>query len=113
LLRTGLNGSTRIQSTIRDRDDAGTTVLIADPMSAEATFADANGNGTAGLTLVRFVARNPESGQRIPVTLETREAEDIDRDGRYAVVLRIGEQEKAIEIVARIVSRRRHPRRRR
>jgi hypothetical protein len=111
-LKIATDGSLRIRSTVRQRDATGATTLVAEPVSAEVTFADANGNGTAGLTQIQFVARNPATSERVAVALATVGAEDIDRNGSYIIVLRIGEAETTVPVDVRLLPTRTRPRRR-
>jgi hypothetical protein len=105
-LQIGPDGTVRIKSTVRHRDATGATTLVAEPDSAEVTFADTNGNGTAGLTQIQFVARNPATSERVTVALTTTGAEDIDRNGSYIIVVRTGDTVTTVSVRVRLLPNR-------
>jgi hypothetical protein len=102
-----------VRGAIRLRDETGTTLLLAVPDSAEANCADANGNGSAGITALQLLARNPRTGDRVRFVLVAREGEDLDQSGFGFVTLSDGESEETVEVEVRLIPTSRGQRRRR
>jgi hypothetical protein len=77
-------------------------VLVAEPESAQAACADANGNGRSGLTRLAFASHDPRTGQRVPIVLAPRKGEEIDQSGAGFVAIEIGETVATAEVDVRL-----------
>ena len=102
-----------VRGAIRLRDETGTTLLLAAPDSAELNCADANGDGSAGITALQFLARNPRTGDRVRIALVMREGEDLDEPGIYPLLLHIGDERAQVNARVALGPTRRRKRRRR
>lgn len=83
------DGTARVRGTIRQRGNA-MPLLEAARGDARTVFADADGDGTAGLVRLNADFRDVETGKRVRVVLAPTE-HDIDASGDYAVELQIDE----------------------
>lgn len=110
-VRFAADGTPTVQGIVLLRSAPRTTVLIAEPDGAQASCGDQGGNGEPGITSLAFLARDPRTRDRVPVSLETAATEDIDQDGRYGVALRSGDGEERVTIATRAFPRRRRRRR--
>lgn len=71
------------------RDGTSHTVLIAEQSGASAACADADGDGTVGMVSWSLLGRNPQSGERIPVSFAAATG-DVDGRGGHLVRMEIG-----------------------
>ena len=79
----GDDGSARGHGAIHIRDEDSSTTLVSDG-SADATCADSDGDGTAGLVRLSFGLQDARTGEfSLGVVFPTRG--DIDESGRYRV----------------------------
>lgn len=95
--RMQTNGAARGSGEIRAAAEAApaaatapyTPVLIAVRQVIEAACADLDGDGKAGLTTLSLDVRDPASGDRIPIVLQSP-GREISASGVYKTVLRVG-----------------------
>lgn len=106
------DGSAEIDGVIPFPSGHGFILLEAEPDTARCTCADANGNGQSGLTRAELPARDPRSGDLVPVALMPLAGEDIDRPGRYEVEVRVGDERGTISVLVVPLRERRKRRRR-
>jgi hypothetical protein len=108
------DGSARLDGAIPFPSGHGFILLAAEPGTARCACADADGDGHAGLIRVEFLARDPRSGELVPVTLApAEELQDIDRPGRYEFEVRVGDQPGMVTVLVIPAQRRRKRRRQR
>jgi hypothetical protein len=105
------DGTPTVRGTVRIPDRAGWTTLVAQPSGAQASCADANGNGDPGITALTFFARDTATGEQLTIGLAPFATEDIDRAGRYDIILRVGDLERRLRVAVRPRERRRRARR--
>lgn len=87
--------------------------LDAEPGTARCACADANGNGRVGITQVALQARDPRSGELVPVIVAPLAGEDVDRPGRYEIEIRVDGRPGVVTVVVIPAQRGRKRRRRR
>jgi hypothetical protein len=100
-----------VRGVVRVRDGTATTVLVAETTGAQASCADANRDGRAGVILLAWDGRHARTGERVPLALTPAAGEDIDREGRYDVTLRVGDVEHRLAVTVRALPGRRRRRR--
>lgn len=93
------DGSARVDGVVPFPSGHGFVLLAAQPGAARCACADADGDGRAGLTRVEFLARDPRSGELVPVALASLEGEDIARVGRYGLEVRVGDERATLAVV--------------
>ena len=76
-------GETRGRGTVHIHDGTSNTILVADG-SANASCADSDGDGTAGLARMTFALRDIRTGARLTAEISPI-AGDIDHRGRVKV----------------------------
>ena len=114
-LTIAADGTAEAQGVILLHDDpavvgSATTGILAPyvPMLAiarqevQATCADSDGDGTAGLERLEMTGHSVRSGDRVPVVL-TATGEDIDDSGRYAIDLQIATETGSGEARVRLI----------
>jgi hypothetical protein len=85
------NGNEEARGFIHIRDGRERTLLLAVPDGANATCADSDGDGVAGVTRIEATFRDVESGRRLLTVLTPRDGE-ADERGRHAAIMRIGDR---------------------
>ena len=115
VVRIAPDGSARLSGAVRFPKITAATapyapVIIALNTGAQASCADSDGDGAAGLTRLETEFRVAATGDRVPVVL-TPTKHDVDADGVYEVALQIGDAIVTGETRFR-VPRERPPRRR-
>jgi hypothetical protein len=74
-------------------DDPGLTRrLVADGTDAQASCADADGDGHAGIVQIAAELLDARSGEPVRIVLETEPMRDIDERGTYSLILVIGDE---------------------
>jgi hypothetical protein len=101
-VRIAADGAARLHGTIRTPARRGTRLLKAARGGAQAACADADGDGAAGLVRLTATFRDVKTGARVPVVLVAA-ARDIVADGRYAVVLRVGQRTTNGEVFVKLL----------
>jgi hypothetical protein len=82
------DGNERAQGAALLRDGTANTYLVAEPQGASATCADADGDGTAGLTRLAVGLRDAQTGARSTAVISPL-AGELDASGRYLGVIRV------------------------
>jgi hypothetical protein len=85
------DGTARVTGTIRLEDDKGRRILVAERGGANASCADTNGDGVAGLVRLEAVFRNAKAKRRVLVVLVPAGA-DIGASGVHDLILQVGEE---------------------
>lgn len=88
MLRFSADGTSEVRGTVHSRDDTSHTVLIAETLP-NATCADSDGDGTAGITVLQVAGRNPETGDEVLMSVAAGD-HDLDERGEYDVRLEVG-----------------------
>jgi hypothetical protein len=91
----------QVQGTIQLREGKAPTVLVAGG-SAEATCADRNGDGLAGLVALTVPFQNVRTGAIVPVTFVSER--ELDASGPYTIVVRgLTEEPIAWQVQVRVI----------
>jgi hypothetical protein len=88
-VRIAAGGETRARGKVRLRDGTSSTILVAERNSAHASCADADGDGTGGLTWLSYVLRDARTGATHDVTVIPDEGE-ADEHGVHPSAIRTG-----------------------
>lgn len=88
-VRVGATGTARATGVIRLEDDAGRRILVAEPGGTQASCADTDGDGVAGLVRLSAGFRDVETGTRFDVVLVPT-GPDIGVSGVYELILQVG-----------------------
>lgn len=97
------DGTARGHGAIHVRDGTSNTILVADG-SADASCADTDGDGTAGLARMTFELRDIRTGARLTAEISPI-AGDIDRQGRVKVKFPDRGGTDPLEVEAQLVLR--------
>ncbi len=96
VLSFSVDGDAEARGTVHVRDGTSNTFLIGEA-PPRATCADADGDGTAGITSLQLVGRNPQSGEEVLVVLVPGD-NDLDARGEYEVGVRMGDVSSEITL---------------
>ncbi len=82
-------GSAQAHGVLQIRDGTSNTVLIAEKSPANASCADTDGDGVAGVTSLQFSVRDVHTGQLLPISIAPV-AGDVDDRTRHEATVIVG-----------------------
>lgn len=96
VLSLSADGDAEARGTVHVRDGTANTVLIIGEEPPQATCADIDEDGVAGITSLQLVGRNPQSGEEVLVFFLG--ARDLDERGEYDVRVRVGDVDEVVTL---------------
>ena len=88
-VRVSATGRARTTGVIRLEDDTGRRILVAEPGGTQASCADVDGDGVAGLVRLSAVFRDVETGTPFDVVLVPT-GSDLGVSGVHELILQVG-----------------------
>ena|SRR5215213_6485206 len=85
------DGTAHVRGTIRLENDEGRRILVAERGDADASCADSNGDGVAGLVWLKAEFRDAKTKRRVDVVVVPTGG-DLGVSGVHGLIVQVGEE---------------------